>query len=187
MCMYLHQHHKLFKMFLWVILKQCNFPWRWNLVNHYLLLCLLQHLRHPKLPKMILREILTVMKMITYTCEKCGHISTSPIQHRDHIYFHKETQFTCGRYYRSFPSVSQLNLHCHLHKRQRLYNCFSPNCKKGYKWPQDLLWHIKMHLPINHRCLDCDYNTPEKRLFVQHLRVHMDERPFACRKCRVCF
>ena len=38
---------------------------------------------------------------ITYTCEKCGHISSSPIQHRDHIYLHKETQFTCGRCYKS--------------------------------------------------------------------------------------
>ena len=57
---------------------------------------------------------------ITYTCEKCGHISSSPIQHRDHIYLQKETQFTCGHCYKSFPSISRLNLHRHVHKRQHL-------------------------------------------------------------------
>ena len=48
---------------------------------------------------------------ITYTCEKCVRISSSPIQHRDHIYLHKETQFTCGHCYKSFRSISRLNLH----------------------------------------------------------------------------
>ena len=102
---------------------------------------------------------------VTYKCEKCGRISTSPIQHQDHVYLHKETQITCGRCYSSFPNVSHLNIHRHLHKRQRLYNCFSPNCKRGYKWPQDLLLHIKRHLPISHKFPKCNYSTPEKRLF----------------------
>ena len=120
---------------------------------------------------------------ITYTCEKCGRISSSPIQHRDHIYLHKETQFTCGHCYKSFPSISRLNLHQHMHKRQRLYNCFSPNCKKEYKWPQDLLRHLKTHLPTRHKCLQCKYSNPEKRLLVQHIRIHSNDLPFACRQC----
>ena len=99
---------------------------------------------------------------ITYKCEKCGKISTSPIQHRNHVYMHKETQITCGRCYSSFPNISQLNVHCHLHKRQRLYYCFSKNCKRSYKWPQDLLCHIKRHLLVSYKCFECNYSTPEK-------------------------
>ena len=119
--------------------------------------------------------------------EKCGKISTSPIQHHDHVYLHKETQITCGRCYSSFPNISCLNVHHHLHKRQRLYYCFSSNCKRSYKWPQDLLCHIKWHLPISHKCLECNYSMPEKRLFKQHVRVHTDELPYKCRKCNTSF
>ena len=83
----------------------------------------------------------------------------------------------------SFPSVSRLNLHRHVHKRQCLYNCFSPNCKKEYKWPQDLLCHLKSHLPTSHKCSQCEYSNPEKRLLVQHIRVYSNDLPFACRHC----
>ena len=120
---------------------------------------------------------------ITYTCKKCNRISTSPIQHRDHIYLHNETQFTCGCCYKSSPSISRLNLHHHVHRRQRLYNCFSPNWKRMYKWPQDLLHHLNSHLLTIHRCLHCEHSNPEKRLLVQHIRVHSDDLPFACRQC----
>ena len=104
---------------------------------------------------------------VIYTCEKCGHISSSPIQHRDHIYLHKEMEFTCGCCYKSFPSVTRLNLHRHIHKRQRLYNCFSLNCKKEYMWPQDLLHHLKSHLLTSHKCSQCEYSNSEKRSFKQ--------------------
>ena len=124
---------------------------------------------------------------VTYTCEQCGKISTSPIQHRDHVYMHKETRYTCGRCYKSFPNISRLTTHRHLHKRQRLYYCFSPNCKRNYKWPQDLLRHVKIHLPIDLKCDVCNYRTREKRLFRQHSRIHTDEKPFKCRRCSLRF
>ena len=107
----------------------------------------------------------------------------SPIQHRDHIYLHKEMQFTCGHCYKSFPSISRLNLHHHVHRKQRLYNCFSPNCKRMYKWPQDLIRHLKTHLLTRHSCLHCEYSNPKKRLLVQHIRVHSNDLPLACRQC----
>ena len=120
---------------------------------------------------------------VTYTCKKCGRISDTPIQHRDHTYLHKEIQFSCGCCCKSFPSISRLSLHCHVHKRQCLYSCFASHCKKEYKWLQDLLHHLKVHLPNRYKCSKCKYSNLEKRLLVQHSRVHTDELPHACRQC----
>ena len=53
---------------------------------------------------------------VNYTSEKCNRVSDTPIQHHDHLYTHKETQFSCGHCCKSFPSTSQLSLHWHLHK-----------------------------------------------------------------------
>ena len=99
--------------------------------------------------------------VVTYTCEKCSRISDTPIQHRDYFYTHKETQFSCGHCNKSFPSISHLSLHQHVHKRQQLFSCFTSNCEKEYKWPQDLLHHLKVYLPNRHKCSRCNSN-PEK-------------------------
>ena len=58
---------------------------------------------------------------VKYTCTKCKKVMDTPASYRDHVYTHNETQITCGRCNKSFPSVSRLNLHHHVHKRQRLY------------------------------------------------------------------
>ena len=105
---------------------------------------------------------------VNSTREKCNKVSSTPIQHCDHIYNHKEMQFSCGRCCKSFPSISHLNLHRHLHKRQWLYSCFAADCKWEYKWPQDLLQHLKVHLPERYKCAKCSYSNPERRLLVQH-------------------
>ena len=92
---------------------------------------------------------------VNYTCKKCNKVSSTLIQHRDHVYNHKEMQLICGRCCKSFPSISQLNLHRHLHKRQWLYSCFAADCKWDYKWPQDLLQHLKVHLSERYKCTKC--------------------------------
>ena len=118
-----------------------------------------------------------------YTCEKCNKVSSTLIQHRDYIYNHKEMQFSCGRCCKSFPSISHHNLHRHLHKQQWLYSCFAADCKQEYKWPQDLLWHLKVHLPERYKCAKCSYSNPERRLSVQHSQIHTNELHYTCRKC----
>ena len=79
---------------------------------------------------------------------------------------------------KSFLNSSQLNLHKHFYHHDWLYRCFSSKCNRAYKWPQDLLCHIKVHLPTVHRCTKCDYSTK-----VKHLNVHTDDLPFQCRGC----
>ena len=71
-----------------------------------------------------------------------------PNRLRYHKYMHQEKCFKCGHCDKSFHFQSGLNLHRNLHHRSQAYECFAKNCKKCYKWQQDLLRHIKIHLKV---------------------------------------
>ena len=120
---------------------------------------------------------------LTYLCNKCGKTCYTPTSYRDHKYYHGNKNFQCGHFMKSFLNSSQLNLHKHFHRRYQLYSCFSSKCNRAYKWPQDLLRHIKVHLPTVYKCTKCDYSTKAKRLLSQHINVHTDDLPFQCRGC----
>ena len=126
------------------------------------------HRRHPKL---------------TYTCRICGKICLMPSSFRDHKYYHGVKKFECSRCRKKFMNASQLNLHKHFHHRDRLYKCFASKCKCSYKWPQDLLRHIKVHLSTVYSCTQCPYSNKQKRLMLQHINVHTDDLPVQCRGC----
>ena len=126
------------------------------------------HLHHPKL---------------TYTCRTCGKICPTPSSFRDHKYYHGVKKFECRRCYKKFMNASQLNLHKHFHRRDRLYKCFATKCKRSYKWPQDLLRHIKVHLSTVYSCTQCPYSNKQKHLLQQHIKVHTDDLPFQCHGC----
>ena len=53
---------------------------------------------------------------------------------------------------------------------------------RRYKWPKDLMRHIKMHLEVKIKCVLCNYRTHEKRLLLQHKNVHLRVKKFKCRK-----
>ena len=91
-------------------------------------------------------------KTITYRCGECTKHLQTPISMRSHELMHRDKPFSCGRCSKTFLHLSKLNLHRHLHCCQRLYSCFAPRCKHSYKWPQDLLRHIKKHLNISLKC-----------------------------------
>ena len=114
--------------------------WEWN--EHH-------RLRHPKL---------------TYTCRICGKICLTPSSFRDHKYYHGVNKFECGWCHKKFMNASQLNLHKHFHHRDRLYKCFASKCKHSYKWPQNLLRHIKVHLSTVYSCTQCLYSNKQKWL-----------------------
>ena len=122
-------------------------------------------------------------KTVTYRCGECTKHLQTPTSMRSHELTHGDKPFSCGRCGKTFLHLSKLNLHRHLHRRQRLYSCFALHCKRTYKWPQDLLCHIKKHLNITLKCQLCMYTTYEKRLLRQHSNLHTNELPFGCRKC----
>ena len=66
--------------------------------------------------------------------------------------------------------MSGLQLYRNLHWRYKTYECFANNCNRRYKWPQDLLRHIKVHLKVKFCCELCDYTTHESRLL--HVNIN---------------
>ena len=99
-------------------------------------------------------------RAIKYKCKVCCKWISTPNRLRDHIYTHQEKWFKCGRCDKTFLFQSGLNLHRNYHWRIQAYECFANNCKK-YKWPQDLLRHIKVHLKVILICENCEYSMDE--------------------------
>ena len=124
---------------------------------------------------------------ISYQRWLCVKTCYTPISYRDHKYFHGDRTFQCGQCRKNFRNASQLNLHKHFHQRDRLYRCFASKCNHNYKWPQDLLRHIKVHLSMVNKCTKCDYSTKSKRLLQQHVNIHTDDMPFPCQGCQTRF
>ena len=105
---------------------------------------------------------------LTYTCRICGKV----YQFQDHKYYHGVKKFECGRCHKRFMNASQLNLHKHFHHRDRLYKCFASKCKRSYKWPQDLLRHIKVHLSTVYSCTQCLYSNKQMFTPATYKRSH---------------
>ena len=116
----------------------------------------------------------------TYSCYTCSKVCDTPVSFKDHTYFHGVKKFICGRCNKRFINNSQLNLHKHIHRRDQLYKCFAPKCTHNYKWPQDVLRHIKVHLSTVYKCTQCSYSNKEKRLLQQHINIHTDDLPYRC-------
>ena len=119
---------------------------------------------------------------VKYQCSTCLKWIKTPNRFNEHKYTNREATFKCGRCIKTFYFESGLKLHKHLHKRHKTYKCFSKDCKKIYKWPQDLLRHVKNHLGRNLHCKDCSYTTFEKRLLRQHEATRRDVKKYKCRQ-----
>ena len=131
---------------------------------------------------------LAKQKTVTYHCRECTKQLLTLTSMRSHKLTHRNKPYSCGRCGKTFLHLSKLSLHRHLHHHQRLYSCFALCCKRTYKWPQDLLCHIKKHLNVILKCKLCMYTTHEKRLLRQHSNLHTRKLPYKCRKCGIeCF
>ena len=123
-------------------------------------------------------------KTVTYYCRECTKQLQMLTSMRSHELTCRNKPYSCGRCGKTFLHLSKLNLHRHFHRHQRLYSC----CKRAYKWPQDLLRHIKKHLNVILKCKLCTYTTHEKRLLRQHSNIYTRKLPYKCRKCGIeCF
>ena len=121
-------------------------------------------------------------RAIKYQCSTCLKWIMTPSRFNDHKYLHQEAQYKCRHCNKTFYFKSGLQLHKNLHRRYKMYKCFAKNCNCRYKWPQDLLRHVKIHLKLNLCCEVCDYSTHERRLLRQHKLKHQDHKKYKCRK-----
>ena len=116
-----------------------------------------------------------------YRCRVCMKWSATPNRLRNHMYTHLEKKILLWKMQQEITFQSNLNLHRNLHRHTRPYECFAKDCSKRYKWPQDLLCHIRIHLKVMIKCGSCNYTTYEKHL-LQHKNVHSWIMKFTCRK-----
>ena len=124
---------------------------------------------------------------VKYVCSTCNKMLHTPCSVKDHKYTHNHRPHICGRCNQGFLSPGHLNQHKHIHHRQCLYSCFAADCTNTYKWPQDLLRHVKNHTAPVLKCKLCTYSSTEHRLIKQHQNVHSDVKKFKCRKCTETF
>ena len=119
----------------------------------------------------------------TLRCSDCCKGFRTPSACRDHVYMHKQQQFTCRKCNKKFCFPSSLQVHVISHLKSRLHKCFAAGCKKVYKYKQDLLQHIKQHECMSYECDQCDYSSSEKRLLKWHMVQHSEKKLFRCTKC----
>ena len=125
---------------------------------------------------------LSLHSSIKYQCGKCLKWVTTPNRFADHQYYHQEARYKCGRCNKAFHFNSGLQIHKNKHRRNKVYKCFAKNCGHSYKWPQDLLRHVKTHRKTRYHCEYCDYTSNEIRLLRQHKRTHSDIKKYVCRR-----
>ena len=125
---------------------------------------------------------LSLHNSVKYQCGKCLKWVTTPNRFADHQYYHQEARYKCGRCNKTFHFNSGLQLHKNKHRRTKAYKCFAKNCGRNYKWPQDLLRHVKIHRQMRWYCEYCDYTSNEIRLLRQHKRTHLDIKKYICRR-----
>ena len=124
---------------------------------------------------------LSVHSAVKYQCSTCFKWVTTPNRFNDHKYLHQDARYKCGHCNKSFHFKSGLQLHKNLHCRYKTYKCFAKNCEHSYKWPQDLLRHVKVHLKIKLCCEYCNYISHDRQLLRQHKQKHQEIKKYTCR------
>ena len=116
-------------------------------------------------------------------CKKCKKFFRTPSAYTLHQYNHKDGQFECMICKAFFPFRSQLDHHMVSHRESREYKCKEPFCDRDFTHKSDLVKHKRTHSGIVYQCSCCDYSNTDERNYQQHLRKHMQETPFQCKKC----
>ena len=116
-------------------------------------------------------------------CTICWKSFETPSVARSHKNSNAPWKHKCTQCNKAFAYGSALRLHKNTHVKQKCHKCFHGNCRKSYRWPQDLSRHIQRHLKMNWSCEKCDFITHEKRLLKRHRATHVNFYKYKCKKC----
>ena len=116
-------------------------------------------------------------------CMVCRKSFKTPSVAQSHKNSHAIRKHKCTQCSKSFAYGSALRLHKNVHAKQKCYKCFSGNCRKSYRWPQDLCRHIQWHLKMSWSCEKCNFITYKNRLLKRHRAAHINFYKYKCNNC----
>ena len=116
-------------------------------------------------------------------CTVCRKSFKTPSMARSHKNSHATQKHKCTQCNKSFAYGSALQLHKNVHAKERRYKCFSGNCRKSYRWPQDLSRHIHQHLKMSWSCEKCNFIMYKNRLLKRHRATHINFYKYKCNNC----
>ncbi|XP_049861337.1 gastrula zinc finger protein XlCGF57.1-like [Schistocerca gregaria] len=121
-----------------------------------------------------------------YACPQCPRRFARGGQLLQHTITHTgDKPYHCTRCPRQFASQKNLSMHLKRHDGTRDQTC--EICGKSFVRRDSLMKHVAcIHSGI--RAFRCDICGKElKGHIVQHLRIHMSEKPFSCKTCGMAF
>ena len=121
-------------------------------------------------------------KTVKYQFDICKKVFATPSSYKDHKLLHKPCNYKCHKCDKKSVYPGGLRIHRNFHNRTRKYKCKAEGCSHRYKWPQDILRHMKIHLQET-LCRVCQYSTYEVCLYRCHVILHTSRLPYKCRKC----
>ena len=116
-------------------------------------------------------------------CTVCKKSFKTPSVARSHKNSHAVRKHKCTQCSKIFAYSSALRLHKNAHARIKHHKCFHGNCKKSYRWPQDLSRHIQRHLKMSWSCEKCEFTTYENHLLKRHRAAHVNYYKYKCNNC----
>ena len=123
-------------------------------------------------------------KTVKYQCDICKKVFATPSSYKDHKLLHKPCNYKCHKCHKKFVYPGVLRIHRNFHNRTRKYVCKAEGCSCRYKWPQDILRHMKIYIQeTQYACRVCQYSTYEAHLYRRHVILHASRLPYKCRKC----
>ena len=120
---------------------------------------------------------------VTYTCEMCSKLLTTPTAWKWHMYSHGNQAHKCDKCGKTFVYRSKLRQHRCSHLRQRLYQCRHGKCQWEYRHPQDLARHTLTHTKKTFECDLCEKTFKQKRLLRCHEAIHSTTYRYFCQSC----
>ena len=120
-------------------------------------------------------------------CEDCGIGFSSPLSLKKHSYTYKACSYKCTGCNKVFAFKSQRDSHQRIHEETERHVCKKPNCDRSFGWLSDLNIHMTLHNKDPIKCKHCEYSNRDIRNMRQHERVHSNEKPYECTRCKKCF
>lgn len=127
-----------------------------------------------------------------FTCEHCDKSFRANYQLKQHAKVHEERRFECDICGLSLRSLDGIKLHM---KRIHSSNQFKmptthlcPICGQAFNGATRLDTHMRVHnndKPF--ACTQCDYRTSYKNNLSRHILRHRNDRSFECCECRKSF